>query len=107
MVSAANGRETLEFVSHFKDPISLMVSDVDMPEIGGAGLVRALLKRSSDLRVNFVSGSSASDLAYEDDFKDCSVFIAKPCDVEKIFSAMRKILIEHCAFRTALTHARR
>ena len=93
MVSAANGRETLEFVSHFKDPISLVVTDVDMPEMGGAELVQALLKRYSDLRVICVLGFSASDLVYEDDVKDCTVFITKPCDVEKILSAKRKILI--------------
>lgn len=93
VLSASNGREAFELVSHFKDPIDLLVTDVDMPEMGGPELARAMLERYHGLRVIFVSGYPAGELIYNDDFKDCSIFIAKPYDVRHLMAEMRKILV--------------
>lgn len=92
VLSAANGREALALVSHFKDSIALVVTDVDMPEMGGAELARAMLERYHDLRVIFVSGYPVGELVYDDDFKDCSMFIAKPYEVRHLLAAMREML---------------
>ena len=44
-------------------PISLLISDVVMPEMGGPALVERLAEKFPDLKVLFVSGYSETDFA--------------------------------------------
>jgi PAS domain S-box-containing protein len=53
---AANGIEALEIYAQKGDAISLVVSDVVMPEMGGVALYRALRQRWPQVKMLFITG---------------------------------------------------
>ena len=56
VATAQNGVEALEIYTHNGDAISLVVSDVVMPEMGGVALYRALRQRWPKVKMLFITG---------------------------------------------------
>ncbi len=62
IIEAGNGQEALATVAaNGIVPISLLISDVVMPEMGGPALVERLAEKFPELKVLFVSGYSEND----------------------------------------------
>ena len=91
VLSATNGHEALEVAEAHDGPLHILVTDVDMPHLGGADLARQLLSKNADLKIVFVSGYPFSDLVYEPDFEGCSAFVAKPYDLGELLMKMRQL----------------
>jgi signal transduction histidine kinase/ActR/RegA family two-component response regulator len=56
VLTALNGVEALEQIDDTQEVISLVVSDVVMPEMGGVDLYRVLQKRWPNIKILFVTG---------------------------------------------------
>jgi len=54
--TAADGLEALQCLENLQGPISLVVSDIVMPNMGGVGLYQALRERSPGIKMLFVTG---------------------------------------------------
>ena len=56
VLEAANGAEALAISKSYDGPIDLMITDVVMPQLGGAKLAAELASDRPDMKVLFVSG---------------------------------------------------
>ncbi|MGW8249909.1 MAG: response regulator, partial [Anaerolineales bacterium] len=56
VITARNGYEAIQLYEQTGVPITLVVSDVVMPQMDGVRLYRALMERSPDMKVLFVTG---------------------------------------------------
>jgi len=95
VLSAANGHQAIDAAHAHEGPVQLLVTDVDMPHLGGADLARRLLSDDPELKIVFVSGYPFSDLVYEPEFEGRSAFVAKPYDLDELLMKMRELLAPH------------
>ena len=90
--TASNGREALEKIDH--TVYDLIISDMRMPEIDGAGLCQGLAARGADALARLVF------LASPDSLDDHQVFLAqsgvpvltKPVELEDLRSMVERML---------------
>ncbi len=91
VLCASNGREALEIFNRTSD-IDLIFTDIVMPEIGGASLLRSIRATGSQVKAVAVTGHVlAEDL---DILKEAGVtsIIHKPYDVDILADEVRKAL---------------
>jgi two-component system cell cycle sensor histidine kinase/response regulator CckA len=91
VLAAANGREALEIYKTNGD-IDLLFTDVVMPEVGGAALLRELRQMGSEVKAVAVTGHIiAEDM---DHLKQAGVasVIHKPYDVDILADVIREAL---------------
>jgi CheY-like chemotaxis protein len=60
VLEAKNGTDALAIAREYKSPIHLMITDVVMPQMGGAKLAGELAFERPDMKVLFVSGYAES-----------------------------------------------
>ena len=92
VLEAKNGEDALTVLHEYHAPIHLLVSDVVMPEMGGAELVRLLRDWYPHLEVLFVSGYSEEMVAAQGALVPNSRYLAKPFTGEQLAAAVRDIL---------------
>jgi DNA-binding NtrC family response regulator len=77
VASAENGRLALEAARRDFDSISLVITDMIMPEMGGQALLEVLRKERPALPVICMTGYSREELADSETMRDAE-FIEKP-----------------------------
>jgi CheY-like chemotaxis protein len=80
---ASDGLEGLEVLEHHPD-ISLVVTDITMPRLGGIDFARQARRRHPELKVLFVSGRQHPPASEE--------FLVKPFPVRALLSAVQHLL---------------
>lgn len=97
VVTSKNGVEGLQAFSEAEDAITVLVTDVQMPLMGGIEMAKSIKSRKKDLKVIFISGFSPtqeiSDLILEWDAQ----FVAKPFDLGHFRSAVVNALLSTSA----------
>lgn len=91
VISASNGQEALNVFNETKD-IDLIFTDVVMPEVGGAAMLRKIRQSGSQVKALAVTGHIlAEDL---DQLREAGVIaiIHKPYDVDILANAVREAL---------------
>lgn len=79
VLSAANGRAALQIWAEHRNDISLLLTDVVMPEsISGRELAHTLIMDKPDLKVIFTSGYSAELIGTDFEREKQHAFLAKP-----------------------------
>ena len=93
VLSAINGQDGLRLArEHRGEPISLVVTDVMMPRMGGKVMVDWLKTKYPELKVLFVSGY-ADDAFAPDTVHDAgTTFLAKPYTSAKLATKIRDLL---------------
>jgi PAS domain S-box-containing protein len=86
VLQAADGLEALRVFDDHAGPISLLVTDVVMPELGGRGLAEAVQERRPGLPVLFLSGYP------EGGVEPGSAFLPKPFTAEQLAGTVRGLL---------------
>jgi PAS domain S-box-containing protein len=92
VLQARNGREALELSERHGGPIDLLLTDVVMPEMGGAELARRLSGQRPGLRVLFMSGYAPSSFESSQIALENASFIAKPFALESLALRVREAL---------------
>lgn len=89
--TARNGREALEKIGH--TVYDLIISDVRMPELDGAGLCRRLAARDADALARLVFVASPDSLDDHQEFlADCGVpVLTKPVELEDLHSVVGRM----------------
>jgi PAS domain S-box-containing protein len=88
VLHAANGHDALELVSHFNEPIELLVTDVIMPRMSGKELAARLLDLRPELKVLYCSGYTDDVIAGDDGL----AFLQKPYTPTSLAQRIREVL---------------
>lgn len=91
VLEAENGRAALEFINR-GDPVSVVVLDLDMPEMGGLEVLKALRANRATVALPVVI-LTASDKS-EADVMDAGAddYIRKPLDPERFLARIKAVL---------------
>lgn len=93
VLEASNGVEALEVWERNKDRISLLYTDMVMPEgISGHDLATRLQEQNPKLKVVFTSGYSSDFAGKELDLKEGQNFIQKPSQLGQVLRTVRQSL---------------
>ncbi len=93
VLEASNGREALERLDQHPGAIDLVLSDVVMPDMGGAELADRLRERRPGLSVVLTSGYSEAELRGE--VRDrASAFLVKPFTPEALVRVVSETLAD-------------
>jgi PAS domain S-box-containing protein len=94
VLEAPNGVDALRLGRQNADRLAALVTDVDMPAIGGVDLARRLARREQELPVLFISGAGADPLAPGDlaDPAGRVQLLAKPFTEQALLEALHGLL---------------
>jgi PAS domain S-box-containing protein len=94
VIEAANAGEALLRCENMREPLDLLVTDVVMPQMGGADLAERLRQLKPGLRVLFMSGYSGDAVARHGIIPDGVAFLSKPFGPAELAHRVRQAL-EH------------
>ena len=92
VLSAPGGKEALEIANAHSSRISLLVTDVVMPGMGGRQLADALTILRPEIKVLYVSGYTESNALNQGAVDAGAEFLAKPFHRDALASKIRQIL---------------
>jgi two-component system cell cycle sensor histidine kinase/response regulator CckA len=94
VLQAANGVEAIEVLGGHAGKVDLVVSDVVMPEMDGPTLLKELRKRSSNLKIIFVSGYAEEAFAKSLPEGGQFEFLAKPFTLKQLIAKVKDTMAE-------------
>ena len=92
VLSASSGEEALVFCREHQGDISLMVTDVLMPQMDGVRLAKLALEVRKNLKVLFVSGYTNNVLENYGEFDTSAAFLSKPVSPKVLTNKVREVL---------------
>jgi CheY-like chemotaxis protein len=92
VLEAADGAIALRLAAGHVGEIDLVLSDVDMPNLGGRGMVEELKELSPDMRVLFMSGYPKKEIFPEPARARRTPYLQKPFTAEALCNEVRKAL---------------
>lgn len=94
IIEAANGVEALKCIKNSGTNLSLVITDVIMPGMGGKELAENIEKIQPDLKVLFTSGYTDHKIVSNGKLKNRINFLHKPYSLHELSKKVRE-LIEH------------
>ena len=92
ILSASSGEEALALCREHQGDISLLVTDILMPQMNGVRLAELALKIRKDLKVLYMSGYTNNILENYGDFGASAAFLSKPASPKVLASKVREVL---------------
>ena len=89
---AQDGEEALRVLSETNGQVRLVLTDVVMPQMGGAQLYRAIRAMGKTMPVVFSSGYTARDIEEASALEPGLPFLNKPWSVQEILLRVREVL---------------
>lgn len=91
VVAVSNGREALEELAHSSEHVSLVMTDIVMPELGGRDVWREIQARGLSIPIIVMSGyPQGKDM--DDLMKGAATYLQKPFGPKEISRAVRHTL---------------
>lgn len=87
-----DGERALEKVESHGGPIHLILTDLQMPRMGGRRLAETLLARHPGIKVMFMSGFSEQDFPTPENLETPVAFLQKPFMPKSMLRQVRKVL---------------
>ena len=94
VIEANDGQRGYDLALRHASEIGLVVTDVVMPRLGGAEMVRRLRLSIPHLKVIYVSGHSEDELEGADIANRWTEFLYKPFNLEVLATAVKRLLSE-------------
>ncbi|MGC2185356.1 MAG: response regulator [Terriglobales bacterium] len=94
VLEAKNGTEALALARAYNGVIDLMVTDVVMPQMGGARLAGELASDRPDMKVLFVSGYAETTFQHHGAIDVTTRFLQKPFSLKTLARKIREVLDE-------------
>jgi PAS domain S-box-containing protein len=94
VIEASDGREGVRVADNFSGGIDLLVTDMVMPELGGADLYRTLHPRRPDMRVLYISGHTENEIIRRGMFETGVASLRKPFTPVELAREVRRVLDE-------------
>ncbi|MDQ6956321.1 MAG: ATP-binding protein, partial [Mariprofundaceae bacterium] len=92
VLEACNGLEAVDVFTDNQDKISLMVTDVVMPKLGGIKAAERIRKLRPDMKVIFATGYDKGTALPSEILTSGSSILSKPYDIELLSRMIRKEL---------------
>jgi PAS domain S-box-containing protein len=92
VIEASNGAEALKLALENPAGISLVLTDVMMPAMGGPELARRLWQQYPDLKIVFLSGYAPDSMSAESGVPSGAILIEKPFAIEKLMTIVRDVI---------------
>ena len=92
VVEAANGVDAMDLWERQAGSIDIVLTDVVMPSMGGADMVRALRQRHPGLRVVFMSGYTQGALDLSEIDESTTRFLNKPFTYDQLLATLKALL---------------
>jgi CheY-like chemotaxis protein len=92
VLDAADGAIALRLAASHVGEIDLVLTDVEMPNLGGRGMVEELKELSPDMRVLFMSGYPKDEVFTDKQTARNTAYLQKPFTSETLFSEVRAAL---------------
>ena len=96
-IAAANGVEAIEKL--VSSEVDIIISDLNMPQMDGAGLVEWVRSNPSYREIPFIILTTENDVLRKSDLiqKGASAFLTKPITKENLVEEVNRIL-ERCGY---------
>ena len=95
VVLAEDGRDAIAAMARTGEPFDCVVSDVNMPELDGFGLVEAIRKHDNDLPVLLMTGDPSLDGAIRAIDSGAVSYLSKPFEHETLVAAVARATRRH------------
>ncbi len=92
VLEAKDGTDALAIAREYNGPIHLMISDVVMPQMGGAKLAGELALERPDMKVLFVSGYAETTVQRHGAIDVTTRFLQKPFSLRTLAHKIREVL---------------
>jgi CheY-like chemotaxis protein len=92
VLEAKNGADALTIARQYKGPIHLMITDVVMPQMGGAKLAGELATERPEMKVLFVSGYAETTVQRHGTIDVTMRFLQKPFSLRTLAHKVREVL---------------
>ncbi len=89
---AANGKEALKILHERADEVSLVMSDLVMPEMGGATMIQEIRKMNLAIPVIILSGHPLNNSTVGLQGMNPAGWIVKPPEMDKVSQILYKAL---------------
>ncbi len=89
--SATSGSEALSLFQRYRNQIAAVITDLVMPEMSGADLIRELKKIRQDIPIILMSGYSLGE-EHSDLKRQVTAWLAKPVKVSDLAPMLRSVL---------------
>jgi len=97
VLTAADGREALDLLTRQSRGVSLVFTDVIMPEMNAGVMARRLRETHPGMRLLFTSGYTEQTIAPEGVVPGAVDFLPKPYGLEALAGKVREALDAHRA----------
>ncbi|MGA9812989.1 MAG: response regulator [Terriglobales bacterium] len=94
VLEAKNGSEALALARTYNGVIDLMITDVVMPQMGGARLAGELASERPEMKVLFVSGYAETTFQHHGAIDVTKRFLQKPFSLKTLARKIREVLDE-------------
>lgn len=104
---AENGAKGLELFNEHSQEIDLIITDVNMPEMNGLDMAKAIKEINSNIPIIVATAFSNSSYLLESIEIGIDKYVLKPIDIKKLFKVMKQSLLYHelqDLYRDNLTH---
>lgn len=92
VLTAASGKEALNLYEREKGKISLVLLDLNMPEMGGKECLEELLRINPGVKTLIASGFAANGQTKEAMATGARGLVAKPYDIRQMLQSVREVL---------------
>ncbi len=92
VLEASDGAMALRIAAEEVGEIDLVLTDIEMPTLGGRGMVDELHEMSPDIRVLFMSGYTDNEILRRGMRTSETDFLQKPFTAESLCAAVRSVL---------------
>src|SRR4051812_46481216 len=90
VLTASDGQEAVEILDTFKDPIHLLVSDVQMPRMDGWTLAETVRRQRPDTKIIVISGAMATTILREN---PADALMKKPFVPPALLECIQRVLV--------------
>ncbi|MGH9432652.1 MAG: PAS domain S-box protein [Terriglobia bacterium] len=92
VLEARSGKEALALAEKHPGTISLLLTDVVMPQLSGQALAKQMTEKHPEIRVLFMSGYAGTSYAQQTSLEPDAAFIQKPFDADQLATRVREVL---------------
>ena len=92
VLEAADGEEALALSQHYDGAIDVLLTDVEMPRMGGRELANELASERPETHILYMSGYAAAALSEGGSIEPAGGFIQKPFTIKALTRKLSELL---------------